>query len=186
MMGLSGGDGLSLLVEARRAPWGADLPWLILTRRQGREDAQRAFELGAIDYVIKPAVTEVLVAKLKKALEKRAAAATGGVSGSLAEMSLPDLVQILWHGRKSGALRIRRGAEAGEVHLTEGMVVNAMWGKLRGEEAFYAMLVSRTANLRSIPNFRAPDGVLITASPESLSARGDETDGRRLKSRAKK
>ena len=72
-----------------------------------------------IDFVIKPAVTEVLVAKMKKALEKRAATTTTarGVSGSLTEMALPDLVQILWHGRKSGALRIRLGSESGEVHL---------------------------------------------------------------------
>lgn len=166
-------DGLSLLVEARRSPWGADLPWLILSRRQGREDAQRAFELGAIDYVIKPAVTEVLVAKLKQALEKRAATATTarGVSGSLEEMALPDLVQILWHGRKSGALRIRRGGESGEVHLVDGMVVNAMWGKLRGEDAFYAMLRISDGDFALDPNFRAPE-VVISASPEALLLEG--------------
>lgn len=166
-------DGLSLLVEARQSPWGADLPWLILSRRQGRDEAQRAFELGVIDYVIKPAVTEVLVAKLKKALEKHAGAASTarGVSGSLAEMALPDLVQILWHGRKSGALRIRRGAESGEVHLVDGMVVNAMWGKLRGEEAFYAMLRISDGEFALDPNFRAPE-VVISASPEALLLEG--------------
>jgi response regulator RpfG family c-di-GMP phosphodiesterase len=166
-------DGLSLLVEARQAPWGADLPWLILSRRQGREEAQRAFELGVVDYVIKPAVTEVLVAKLKKAIEKRAATASAarGVSGSLAEMALPDLVQILWHGRKSGALRIRRGAESGEVHLVDGMVVNAMWGKLRGEEAFYAMLRISDGEFALDPNFRAPE-VVIAVSPEALLLEG--------------
>jgi len=166
-------DGLSLLVEARKSPWGADLPWLILSRRQGRDEAQRAFELGVIDYVIKPAVTEVLVAKLKKALEKRAATASTarGVSGSLAEMALPDLVQILWHGRKSGALRIRRGIESGEVHLVDGMVVNAMWGKLRGEEAFYAMLRVSDGEFALDPNFRAPE-VVISASPEALLLEG--------------
>jgi response regulator RpfG family c-di-GMP phosphodiesterase len=173
--GATGGesDGLSLLVEARRSPWGADLPWLILSRKQGREEAQRAFELGVVDYVIKPAVTEVLVAKLKKALEKRAATAPAarGVSGSLAEMALPDLVQILWHGRKSGALRVRRGPEAGEVHLVDGMVVNAMWGKLRGEEAFYAMLRISDGEFALDPNFRAPE-VVISASPEALLLEG--------------
>jgi len=171
----SGGesDGLTLLVEARKAPWGADLPWLILSRRQGRDEAQRAFELGVVDFVIKPAVTEVLVAKMKKALEKRAATATTarGVSGSLSEMALPDLVQILWHGRKSGALRIRLGSESGEVHLVDGMVVNAMWGKLRGEEAFYAMLRISEGEFALDPNFRAPE-VVISASPEALLLEG--------------
>jgi response regulator RpfG family c-di-GMP phosphodiesterase len=169
------GDGLSLLVEARRASWGVDLPWLILTRRQARDDARQAFELGAIDFVIKPAATEVLVAKLKKALEKRSSTTGGapavGVSGSLAEMSLPDLVQILWHGRKSGALRLRRGPESGEVHFAEGMVVNAMWGKLRAEDAFYAMLRISDGEFAFDPNYKAEE-VVIKDSPEGLLLEG--------------
>jgi response regulator RpfG family c-di-GMP phosphodiesterase len=165
-------DGIALLTEARAHPWGAELPWLVLTRRQGRDDAKRVFELGARDYVIKPAVTEVLVAKLRKTLEQRTAAAPAhGVTGSLAEMSLPDLVQILWHGRKSGALRIRRGPDAGEVHFVDGKVVNAMWGKLRGDEAFYAMLAIAQGEFSLDPNFRPPE-VRITESPESLLLEG--------------
>jgi response regulator RpfG family c-di-GMP phosphodiesterase len=168
------GDGLSLLVEARRASWGAELPWLVLTRRQARDDARQSFELGVIDYVLKPAVTEVLVAKLKKAVERRSPSSSGpavGVSGSLAEMSLPDLVQILWHGRKSGALRLRRGVESGEVHFAEGLVVNAMWGKLRGEDAFYGMLRISDGEFAFDPNYKAEE-VLIQASPESLLLEG--------------
>jgi CheY-like chemotaxis protein len=165
-------DGLVLMAEARKSPWGAELPWLILTRRQGRDDARRGFELGAIDYMIKPAVTEVLVAKVKKALEQRATATPAhGVSGSLAEMSLPDLVQMLWHGRKSGALRLRRGSETGEVHFIEGKVVNAMWGKLRADEAFYAMLSISQGEFALDPNFRPPE-VCIDESPESLLLEG--------------
>jgi hypothetical protein len=114
----------------------------------------------------------VLVAKLKKALEQRTESAPAhAVSGSLAEMSLPDLVQILWHGRKSGALRVRRGPDAGEVHFLNGNVVNAMWGKLRGDEAFYAMLSVSQGDFALDPNFR-PSEVRITDSPESLLLEG--------------
>ncbi len=165
-------DGLMLLAEARRAAWGRDVPWLILTRRQGHNDAQRSFELGASDYVIKPMATEVLVAKLRKAFEKRVSRApTQGVSGSLTELSLPELVQVLWHGRKTGAVRLRRGREAGEVHFVDGMVANAVWGKLRGEEAFYAMLRISDGEFVLDPNFRASE-ILITASPEGLLLEG--------------
>ena len=47
-------------------------------------------------------------------IERRAASsrAARGVSGSLAEMSLPDMVQILWHGRKTCALEITRAGRA--------------------------------------------------------------------------
>jgi response regulator RpfG family c-di-GMP phosphodiesterase len=168
----SGEDGLQLLSAARGAKWGKELPWLVLTRRQGRAETQQTFALGVVDYVIKPAATEVLVTKLKQALEKRMTASPGrGVSGSLAEMALPDLVQILWHGRKSGALRLRHASDSGEVHFSEGKVVDAMWGKLRGEEAFYAMLHVTEGEFALDPNYRT-DAVAITTSPEALLLEG--------------
>ena len=56
------------------------------------------------------------------------------------EMSLPDMVQVLFHGRKGGNLRIRAREGTGEIHFADGDVVNALWGELRGEDAFFAML----------------------------------------------
>lgn len=165
-------DGLTLLEKVRQQPWGRELPWLILTKRQSRADAQRAFGSGVIDYVVKPAVSEVLVTKLKQALETRAThRAARGVSGSLLEMSLPDLVQILWHGKKTGLLKLRQGGEAGEIHFAEGQLVNAMWGSHRGEEAFYKMLTLQDGEFVLDPNFQ-PSSVLISTSPEALLLEG--------------
>ncbi len=165
-------DGFALLEEARKQPWGRDLPWLILTRRQGRAEAQRAFSLGVIDYVIKPAITEVLIPKMTQAIERRSTqSGARGVSGSLAEMALPDLVQILWHGKKTGLLKLRRGAEVGEIHFADGRVVNATWGQLRGEEAFYGLLSLVDGEFALDPNFRPPS-VVITTSPEALLLEG--------------
>ena len=47
----------------------------------------------------------MLVAKLKAMLDQRATK-TGprGVSGSLKEMSLPDMIQVLWHEQEDGQL----------------------------------------------------------------------------------
>ena len=71
---LGPGDGLALVAEARKQPWGKDLPWVVYTRRQERAIAQKAFELGVLDYVTKPASADLLVAKLKALLEQRASA----------------------------------------------------------------------------------------------------------------
>jgi DNA-binding response OmpR family regulator len=171
-LGASGEDGLALLAAARRNDWGRELPWLILSRRQGRADAETAFGLGVIDYMLKPAPAEVLVAKLKQQLDKRAGdRPQRGVSGSLSEMGIPDLVQILFYGRKSGALRLRRGAESGDVYFAEGMVVDAVWGKLRGEDAFYDLLRLREGDFAFDPAGRA-EKTTITASPETLLLEG--------------
>ena len=94
-----------------------------------------------------------------------------GVTGSLTEMSLPDMVQVLWHGRKTGSLRIRSGGEAGEIHFVEGAIYNAMWESLRGEEAFYAMLTLTAGEFALDPNFVAPHQ-LVQASPEALLLEG--------------
>jgi response regulator RpfG family c-di-GMP phosphodiesterase len=169
---IPGGDGLALLAEARKHPWGKDLPWVILTRKHARAVAQRAFELGVVDFVAKPAPTDVLVAKIKALMEQRnTQRGRSGVSGSLREMSLPDLVQVLWHGRKSGNLRINAGGDPGEIHFIEGAVVNALFKQLRGEEAFYAMLRLSDGDFGLDPSFKAPARV-INESAEALLLEG--------------
>jgi hypothetical protein len=112
------------------------------------------------------------VAKLKQVLDKRAGdRPQRGVSGSLTEMGIPDLVQILFYGRKSGALRLRHGADTGDIFFAEGMVVDAGWGKLRGEDAVYALLHLHEGDFAFDPGARA-EKTTITASPESLLLEG--------------
>jgi response regulator RpfG family c-di-GMP phosphodiesterase len=162
-------DGLALLVEARKASWGKDLPWVMYTRRQERALAQRAFELGALDFVSKPANAELLVAKLKAMLDQRASVRSmRGVSGHLRELGLPDMVQVLFHGRKSGNLKIRAKEGTGEIHFVDGNVANALWGELRGEEAFYAMLRLTDGEFGLDPSFKSPSRVIQTSSEALL------------------
>jgi DNA-binding response OmpR family regulator len=169
---LGSADGLALLAEARKQPWGKDMPWVIYTVRQERAVAQRAFELGVLDYVNKPANADVLVAKLKALLAQRASSrASRGVSGSLVEMGLPDMVQVLFHGRKSGNLRIRAREGNGEIHFQDGSVVNALWNEMRGEDAFYAMLKLREGEFGLDPAFK-PTARVINQSPEALLLEG--------------
>jgi response regulator RpfG family c-di-GMP phosphodiesterase len=169
---LGSADGLVLLAEARKQPWGKDMPWVIYTVRQERAVAQRAFELGVLDYVNKPANADVLVAKLKALLAQRATSRTSrGVSGSLVEMGLPDMVQVLFHGRKSGNLRIRAREGNGEIHFQDGSVVNALWNEMRGEDAFYAMLKLREGEFGLDPAFK-PTSRVINQSAEALLLEG--------------
>jgi response regulator RpfG family c-di-GMP phosphodiesterase len=172
-------DGLALLKEARKQPWGKQLPWVIATSRTGHSDAQRAFELSVADYVTKPVSLELFSAKIKQILSRQVVnSGTRGVSGSLTEMGLPEIVQILWHGRKTGRLKVRSNTDAGEIHFVGGAIYNALWSKLRGEEAFYAMLRLTEGEFMLDPSFTAPQQV-IQANPEALLLEGmrrlDET-----------
>ena len=166
-------DGFALLAEARKQPWGKKLPWVFVTGRVGRNEAQRAFELGATDYMTKPVSSDLLVAKLKQIIEREATRGgpARGVAGSLQEMGLPEMVQVLWYGRKGGSLKIRSGANSGEIHFVGGLIYNALWANLRGEEAFFAMLSLTEGEFALDPNFTAPQQV-IQDSPEALLLEG--------------
>jgi response regulator RpfG family c-di-GMP phosphodiesterase len=165
-------DGFGLLAEARKQNWGKQLPWVIVTKRTGREDADRAFALGADDYVQKPVNSDLLVTKLKQIIDRRGRAGTGrGVSGSLTEMGLPDIVQVLWHGRKTGSLKIHAPEGNGEIHFVEGQIFNALFGTKRGTEAFYAMVSLQRGDFAVDPSFVAPQRV-IEESPEGLLLEG--------------
>ncbi len=169
-------DGLDLLEEIRRESWGRDIPWVFHTQRQGRDEANRAFELGALDFVAKPIRADVLVAKIKAMLEQKrpkpvAAGSAKGVSGSLSEMGLPDIVQVLFHGRKTGKLTIASNGTSGEIHFLEGAIANAMVGNLTGADAFYAMVRFQEGEFSLDPSFTPPARV-VAESAEALLLEG--------------
>jgi response regulator RpfG family c-di-GMP phosphodiesterase len=168
-----GTDGFKLLELARKSEWGRNLPWVFVATTAGGADAKRAFDLGAGDFLTKPVKADLLVAKIRQVLEREATrgGVKRGVSGSLSEMSLPDMVQVLWHGRKTGSLKIRSTGGVGEIHFVNGGVYNALFANLRGDEAFYAMLSLTQGDFVLDPNFTAPED-LIQASPEALLLEG--------------
>ena len=81
------------------------------------------------------------------------------------------MVQVLFHGRKSGNLRIRAREGSGEIHFQDGNVVNALWNEMRGEDAFYAMLKLREGEFGLDPAFK-PTSRVIHQSAEALLLEG--------------
>lgn len=147
--------------------------WIFVSSRGNRETVSRAFELGADDFITKPVATEIVVAKLSQLVERQATkVAPRGVSGSLSEMGLTDLVQVLWHGRKTCALRITQADKKGEIHFDAGRIVNAKWDDVEGETAFYRILaVGEAGEFAVDPGFK-PGAPVILDSPEALLLEG--------------
>lgn len=68
------------------------------------------------------------------------AARSGGMmqlSGNLLNFALPELMQVMSSGCKSGVLTIECGDGGALLYFQEGHVVHAQTGELTGEEAFY-------------------------------------------------
>ncbi len=164
-------DGFHLLQELRRAH--PSLPLVFLTRRGDRDSVQKGFSLGAADYLAKPASPEVVAAKITQILERAEAQQGGsrGVSGSLREMSLPDVIQILSNGRKSGRLTIRADGKSGDVCFAEGQIWQASYGSLENADAFYAMLQLLDGEFSLDPSF-TPTNNVIQMATESLLLEG--------------
>jgi DNA-binding response OmpR family regulator len=148
---------------------------VILTRKGDRHSAQRAFDLGVDDFVSKSTSMDIFAAKLRQLVERRAERSgnnsKGGVSGSLSEMSLPEMVQVLWHGRKTGALRIQAQKVNGEIHFSDGQIIHASWDQLVGEEAFYRMITLKEGEFRLETGGDLPQRTIMI-SPEALLLEG--------------
>jgi hypothetical protein len=59
--------------------------------------------------------------------------------GSLAELPLTDILQLVAVSNKTGMLAMRNGEARGEIHVDRGQIVHAATGALGGEQAFYEM-----------------------------------------------
>jgi len=63
------------------------------------------------------------------------------LQGSLSELSLPDVIQLVTVSGKTGAFHLKRGAEQGKIYLRDGQITDAAVGNLRGEHAVYEMAI---------------------------------------------
>lgn len=172
-----GGNGFALLDQTRRNAKTRDIPCLVLTSRDQGHETERAFDLGVVDFILKPPNINVLAAKLRQAVEHRRPAqrergvtgvgAPAGVSGNLSDMGLPELIQILWQGRKSGTLTVRSGAQFGEIVFVDGQIYDAAWGKYRKEPAFYALIALTEGDFQLTTGGTAPERA-IEGSPDML------------------
>ncbi len=61
--------------------------------------------------------------------------------GSLTELHLPDIIQLVSVSGKSGVFHLTQGAHKGEIFLHDGKIVHAQMGETAGEEAVYALAI---------------------------------------------
>jgi pSer/pThr/pTyr-binding forkhead associated (FHA) protein len=64
----------------------------------------------------------------------------GGLGGSLADISMPDILQLLEMQKKNGTLSFDFEGAYGKIFLKNGMMIHAEYGKLTGEIAVTRML----------------------------------------------
>jgi len=76
--------------------------------------------------------------------------------GSLAELHLPDIIQLVSVSGKTGVFHLTDGSHTGKIWLVEGRIVHAEHEELSGEEAVYALAIWRTGEFRFEAGEAAP------------------------------
>ena len=87
--------------------------------------------------------------------------------GSLKELPLPDIIQLVSVSGKTGRFTLTRDTERGAIFLKNGQMVHAMVGELVGEEAIYALAIWNHGEFQFEPGAES-DRQTITKSNTNL------------------
>lgn len=71
--------------------------------------------------------------------------------GSLKELPLPDIIQLVSVSGKTGCFQLESGSDRGEIYLRDGQIVHARAGDLRGEEAVFELAIWREGDFEFTP-----------------------------------
>src|ERR1700741_2996525 len=87
--------------------------------------------------------------------------------GSLAELHLPDIIQLISVSGKTGVFHLTDGALKGRIYLNDGKIVHAELEDVSGEEAVFALAIWSQGDFRFEPGI-ATDQRTIPKSNTNL------------------
>jgi CheY-like chemotaxis protein len=152
-------DGLSLCRKVRAKPELRTAPFIMLTSSKSQRVARECVKAGADDVIVRPVDFELLFLKLQKILAARkpepapapavGAPVEAGVTGSLKEMGLPDVIQILCAGGKNTRLTLKQDGREGVIYIQAGEIVESRLAEHQAETAFYKLMGWKTGTFQA-------------------------------------
>lgn len=140
------GDAFHLMKRIRARPGGKDLPVVFLTRDRRTSVLVSALQSGAVDFLVKPFNLPELLARIDAVIaryrERRLDVVTRSycLAGELGAVAFPDLIHLLEISNRDGQLFFTTERGVGEIKLLKGKIVDASFGSINGEQAFYALM----------------------------------------------
>lgn len=113
------------------------------------------FRAGTDDFIRRPFHGEEVILRIQRALYRDATedpfAGDSEISGSLSQIFLPDLWQMLSLNVKSGVIQVEGEGMAGSVYIERGEIVSAVTQNIFGEKALYRLISLKEGKFRFVP-----------------------------------
>ena len=146
-------DARTFIQILRTNPRTGDIP-VIVTGTGDDEEQMRSYRDG---YLRKPFNLDEVLARIDQISRRTetARALQGDASeieGSLKQMGIADLLQILASNRRTGRVSLESNGHRGEIYLGEGRPVNARVSTTEGEKALFRLLSWREGTFAFAPS----------------------------------
>jgi len=120
-----------------------------------REQSVSGFRQGVDEFIRKPFHEEEILLRIQRALyqDPLSEALTGDseISGSLSQIFLPDLWQMLAMNRKNGILQVDAEHISGSVYIERGEIISAVTRNIAGEKALFRLIPLKEGKFRFLP-----------------------------------
>ncbi len=141
-----------LLQILRSNPNTKSLPVFFLS---DQEQSVSGFRPGVDEFLRKPYHEEEVLLRIQRTLyqDPLSEALTGDseISGSLSQIFLPDLWQMLSMNRKSGVLQVEGERVGGSIHIERGEIISAVTQNIVGEKALFRLIPLKEGKFRFLP-----------------------------------
>ena len=151
-------DGVAFCQKIKSDPETRHIPFILLTSSKSQRVLRDCMKAGADDVIGRPVDAELLFIKLRKTLDAAAVKPQSGMAGSLNDIPLSDLLQILCASAKSVKVELVHDGQQGAIYIQNGDFIDAEAGDLRGDTAFYQVMTWK-------------EGTFSTCTPEQFPAR---------------
>ena len=88
--------------------------------------------------------------------------------GSLKELPVPDIVQLMSVSGKTGVFTLTRDAERGFIYLKNGQMVHSRLGDVTGEEAVYALAIWSAGDFQFTPGDETDEHTIMKSNTSLL------------------
>lgn len=158
-------DGFGVMEQLNKFTDGNIPPVLILTAQHMQSFRQRAFDLGARDYVTKPFDTGELLSRVRNLLEVQMAQKYMRHQNEILEKKVLARTNELQDTRLQVVRRLGRAAEYRDnetgLHIIRMSTIASLLGEAAGMNAYESDLLLNAASMHDIGKIGIPDHILL-------------------------